>query len=234
MERATTRPSSSDNAIATVAILAITALFTAAQLLFPAVLGALRRDPAALAAGEWWRLFTPLLVHADGLPQIVTNLLGIALVGPPVERRYGHAGWLLLYFGAGLPTELIGYAWEPYGAGASIALCGLIGGLLVWLAEQAEGVPLWAPLFGLCLLAALAGAALASTIGSAAGAVLAGVAASALLRGSSPARGRYLAGAGILAALLLTALRNNHGPPVLIGAGIAALLLWRRAAAAKR
>lgn len=218
---------------ATIATLALTALVTGAQLVFPALLLALRRDPAALAAGEWWRLITPLFVHADGWPQIITNLLGVAVVGAAAEQRYGHAGWLLLYFGAGLPAELISYAWEPYGAGASVALCGLVGGLLVWLIARRPGAPALADLFGLCLLVALAGAALGGVWGSLVGAALAGSLLGALARrGALPGLGRGLGAGGLLAGLLLVALRNNHGPPVLVGAGIAALLLWRRGAAA--
>ncbi len=95
----------------------------------PAIVSALQRNPAALAAGEWWRLITPLFVHPDGWSQIIVDFAGIAIVGPIVERRFGSARWLALYFVAGLSAEIISYAWEPSGAGSSIALCGLIGGL---------------------------------------------------------------------------------------------------------
>jgi membrane associated rhomboid family serine protease len=115
--------------MATICVLSITAIITGLQFVSPAIVSALQRNPAALAAGEWWRLITPLFVHPDGWSQIVVDFAGIAIVGPVVERRFGSPRWLALYFGAGLSAEIISYAWEPYGAGSSIALCGLIGGL---------------------------------------------------------------------------------------------------------
>lgn len=48
--------------IATVSVLAVTAVLTVLQFPFPQVRLDLWRDPDALAAGQWWRLVTPLLV----------------------------------------------------------------------------------------------------------------------------------------------------------------------------
>src|SRR5438874_8530661 len=84
--------------IATVVVLGITAIATGLQLIFPRILGALRRDPSALAAGEWWRMITPLFVHSDGWVQIILNMVGIAVVGQLVERLFGSWRWLALYF----------------------------------------------------------------------------------------------------------------------------------------
>src|SRR5215213_891616 len=97
--------------IATAAVLSITIVITGLQLIYPAVLDALRRNPVALAAGEWWRLITPLFVHSDGWVQIVFNLVGIAVVGPPIERLFGTWRWLALYFITGAVAEVISYAW---------------------------------------------------------------------------------------------------------------------------
>lgn len=67
-EAATTLPAVQQRLpIITLAVLVITGIGTALQLMFPGVFPALRRDPAALKAGEWWRLVTPLLVN-DGNP----------------------------------------------------------------------------------------------------------------------------------------------------------------------
>ena len=78
-------------------------------------------------------MITALFDHSDRWMQIMVNLIGTAVVGPLVERLFGTWRWLALYFTIGVIAEAIGYVWEPYGAGASIALCGLIGGLLFWL-----------------------------------------------------------------------------------------------------
>ncbi|MEO7912597.1 MAG: rhomboid family intramembrane serine protease [Roseiflexaceae bacterium] len=80
--------------IATIIILSITIVATGRQMICPELLSALRRTPDALAAGEWWRMITPLFVHSHGWVQIIVNLIGIAVVSPLVERLFGSWGWL--------------------------------------------------------------------------------------------------------------------------------------------
>jgi membrane associated rhomboid family serine protease len=215
--------------IVTIAVLGITAIITGLQFVYPAVLSALRRNPTALVAGEWWRMITPLFVHSDGWPQFIINSLGIALVGPTIERRFGHLRWLVLYFGAGLVAEAISYAWDPYGAGASIALCGLIGGLVLGLLAWTDPVPLPALLFVLYFVAGLIGYAAGGIIAAVILCVLIGVALPVLIRGNAPpwTLDRFVAATGLLGALVLTTLYNNHGPPLIVGACLAALMLWR-------
>jgi membrane associated rhomboid family serine protease len=215
--------------MATICVLSITAIITSLQFVSPAIVSALQRDPAALAGGEWWRLITPLLVHPDGWPQIIVDFAGIAIVGPVVERRFENARWLALYFGAGLSAEIISYAWEPSGAGSSIALCGLIGGLFADLIGRHRLVWPVALMYALGLVAALVGLDLGGPIAAAISSVLAGSLLGLLLRRDKPeaASARIVGIAGLLGALVLTALRNHHGPPILVGAGLAALF-WRQ------
>jgi membrane associated rhomboid family serine protease len=213
--------------IATVVVLSITMTATGLQLIFPEILGALRRNPDALAAGEWWRMVTPLFVHSDGWVQIVLNLVGIALVGPLIERLFVSWRLLALYFVTGVLAETISYMWEPYGAGASIALCGLIGGLLVWLLRCHSPVRTFVSVYVVYLIAGLVGYALGGLAGDLICAVLFGVLFSILIRrpGSDQQLARGLAIASLVGACVLTALRDNHGPALLAGAGIAALML---------
>ena len=119
--------------ITTVIVLAVTALITGLQFIFPEVLPALRRQPTAITGHEYWRLITSLFVHADGWKQIAFNFPAIAIVGVFVERIFGSARWLILYFVPGVTTEIIALWWEPYGGGASIAGAGLLGALAIWL-----------------------------------------------------------------------------------------------------
>lgn len=214
--------------IATIGVLAITAVFTGLQFINPAVLSALRRDPAALAAGEWWRMFTPLLVHANGWVQIVVNFAGIAIVGPAVERMFGHWRWLALYLGAGLVAEAISYAWEPFGAGASIALVGLIGGLATWLLWRKGAAKPIVLIYAVCLVADLLGLALAGYVAGALAAALVGNLLGWLLRREigQTVIINFVAAVIFGGALELIALRDNHGPPILVGAGLAAIMLW--------
>ena len=115
----------------TMVIVLITSIVTIFQFFQPEVLNILRRDPERLASGEWWRIITPLLVHSDGWGQYIFNIVCIIVIGIEVERLYGKIDFLFLYLAGGLIGEIAGYAWEPYGAGASVGLCGLLGGLYI-------------------------------------------------------------------------------------------------------
>jgi rhomboid protease GluP len=168
--------------LATAAVLAATAVLTVLQFPFPGVRLALWRDPDALAAGQWWRLVTPLLVQDDRVWQIVVVLALVAGVGVLAERLYGHGRWLLLYLGCGVAGQAFGYLWAPPDAGCSVAGAGLLGAVCAWLLSPA---------------------------------------------GPRLQRVRVWAVAWPLAGIALTAMRDHHGPPLLLGFGLGALLLWR-------
>jgi rhomboid protease GluP len=147
--------------VATTAVLAVTVVLTVLQFPFPEVRQALWRDPDALAAGQWWRLVTPLLVQYDAVWQIVVVLALIAGIGTFAERIFGHGRWLLLYFGCGVVGQAFGYRWEPPDAGASVAGAGLLGAVCAWMLSPAgprqARVRIWAvvwPLVGLALTVA--------------------------------------------------------------------------------
>ena len=117
----------------TLGILSITGLFTSLQFVFPQILGALERTPTALVNCEWWRVITPLLVHSDGWQQIAFNFAAILVVGTSVESIFGIDRLLVLYLICGFVGEVAGFAWQPSGAGASVAGAGLLGALAFWL-----------------------------------------------------------------------------------------------------
>ncbi|MYW65849.1 rhomboid family intramembrane serine protease [Streptomyces sp. SID8379] len=125
---------------ATLAVLLVTGAFTVWQFLDPHLLDQLRRDPDLVTSGEWWRAFTPLLVQ-DPPWQAVATVPAIAILGVNVERFYGGFGMLAVYVGSGLAGEAFGYALQPHGAGNSVADCGLLGALVVYLlSEQGSAV----------------------------------------------------------------------------------------------
>ena len=118
--------------LVTIAVLVVTAAGAVAQALVPGLLASLERAPAALH-GQWWRLGTSLFVQDGGLIGTVSNLLFLALVGAMAEQALSRPSWLLHYFVPGVATEFVATAWQPTGAGNSIAICGLAGTLAITL-----------------------------------------------------------------------------------------------------
>jgi hypothetical protein len=53
------------------------------------------------------------------------------LIGAAAEQVLSRPRWLVHYFGIGLAVEVLAYSWQPTGAGNSIAVCGLAGGVAV-------------------------------------------------------------------------------------------------------
>lgn len=122
------------------AILALspTLVLTVAASLYPPVLDVLRRDPRALADGELWRLLSPVLVQADILRadggwRASAVLVLVAAILIIAERAIGTGKTLALYGVGALVGHAIGELWQPYGAGCSVAGCGVLGGIAVWL-----------------------------------------------------------------------------------------------------
>jgi membrane associated rhomboid family serine protease len=108
----------------------------ALQLLFPGILSALERDAARVYAGEWWRLFTALFFQDGGLAGGISNIFLLAWVGSIAEQLWSRGRWLTLYFGTGILVGVAALAWQPVGAGNSIALFGLAGGIIVHAAPR--------------------------------------------------------------------------------------------------
>lgn len=91
------------------------------------VLALLEKDNAAIASGEWWRLLTPLLAHAD-LAHVVANALPLLLIGPLAEARLGSGRFLLVYLVAGVAGSVASFLLTPEPmVGASGAIFGIAG-----------------------------------------------------------------------------------------------------------
>jgi hypothetical protein len=105
---------------------------TIGQVFAPDVLSALRRDAAAIASGEWWRLATALFVQDGGLGGSLSNLVGLVLVGWVAETLWGGRLLLAIFFAGGLCAEVVALWWQPIGAGNSIANVSVAASLAVW------------------------------------------------------------------------------------------------------
>lgn len=128
-----------------------TVIVTALQFVWPEFLPALRRDAAGLAAGEWWRLVTPLFVQTYGIMQCLFNGVFLAVFLPICERLYGRGVWAI-YFFSGIVGQIVNHRWSPEGGGSSTAAFGLMGALLVYLLRRRSDVPrgyLFLPVLGL-------------------------------------------------------------------------------------
>ncbi|WNV88943.1 rhomboid family intramembrane serine protease [Umezawaea sp. Da 62-37] len=139
---------------AAAAVIAVAAAI--AQYAIPAVVPALERSRTGVVAGEWWRLVTPLLVQTLGWYQVVLNLVTLALVGVVVERAVGHGRWVVLFAAGALGGQFAAYATREPGGGDSIAICGLAGGMIVWLLAS-RPADRWAAWIVVGYVAALAG-----------------------------------------------------------------------------
>ncbi len=86
-----------------------------------------------IAAGEIWRLFTPMLLHGSIL-HILFNMYALRALGPSLEQHYGHGRFLMLYILAGFAGNVASFALSANPSlGASTSLFGLFGAEGVFL-----------------------------------------------------------------------------------------------------
>jgi rhomboid protease GluP len=112
------------------------------------------RAPNVLILGEWWRILTAMFVHV-GILHLATNmwcLWNLALLAEPLM---GSAGVFAVYILTGAAGNLLStfYSWTwpvrdssglpffPAGAGASGAVFGIAGALIVLLKSNRLPVP---------------------------------------------------------------------------------------------
>lgn len=114
----------------------------------------------ALRHGQVWRLFTPVLVHAD-LWAILFDLLWWMDLGRPLEARIGSRDFAIFFLGLAVVTTFAHWIAMPLaGGGAAVGLLGTVYGLFgyIWLRNRRDpsfGYPL-PPITGALLLAFLA------------------------------------------------------------------------------
>jgi membrane associated rhomboid family serine protease len=207
----------------TACVLVATAAVSASQFAEPAVLRVLERTPAGLS-GEWWRSFTALFVQDGGLAGTIVNLAFLIVIGSIAEQVFDRLRWLLLYFIPALAGEFAAYAWQPIGAGNSVAVCGLAGGLILIMLTGAARVPRPTPIVMTCWIGLLA-----ATIPEGSWAALAilafGIPAVQIMRHQGWPADRIVAAAGLAEAIVMIFLRNIHGAAQFAGIVLAGVLL---------
>ena len=98
------------------------------------VFEALAQSNAAVAEGEWWRLFTPILLHS-GITHILFNMWALWVLGPQIERGVGSWPFASLYLAsAGVGGAFAFFLGGPndWAVGASGAIFGLFGVWVHW------------------------------------------------------------------------------------------------------
>ncbi|GAA2632268.1 hypothetical protein GCM10010399_75710 [Dactylosporangium fulvum] len=220
--------------IATVIVTLVTVLGAAAQLHDPDVLTRFRRDYPALHDGEWWRWFTPMLVQSAGWGQILFNIGSLIVVGVIAERRFGTLRWLVLYLGIGLAGEAIGERLDPTGAGNSLAVCGLVGGLATLLLLRPGRATRPHTFVVPYYVACVAGLGFGGVVGATVAPTVVLVVLSILLRAERYRGVAFVAAvASLIPAGLLAAVPVQHGIALVAGA-LAGLLLTPAAGRAAR
>ena len=90
-----------------------------------------------IARGDWWRLLTPMVLHA-GLLHWGMNSLFLWTMGPMFERLFGRVRMLFIYVFTGVCGNLASYMFTVAApsVGASTALAGLLGALAVFYGRE--------------------------------------------------------------------------------------------------
>lgn len=114
--------------IAVTSIVSLTAILSADG---QPIYDLLQLDKAALAAGEYWRLWSVTLLHG-GLVHLGVNMYALYLVGTIVERWYGWLRFLAFYLACAAAGSVGSFVFggDIPSVGASGAIVGLFGVLL--------------------------------------------------------------------------------------------------------
>ena len=89
-----------------------------------------------LNAGEYYRLFTAMFLHSEMIMHIVFNMYSLYIIGQTVERFYGHARFLVIYFLGGLTGSILSVLLNSpsiYSVGASGAVFAIFGAEMIFL-----------------------------------------------------------------------------------------------------
>jgi rhomboid protease GluP len=86
-----------------------------------------------IVAGEWWRLVTPIFLHAN-LIHLAVNGYSLFIFGTQVEALFSYKRYLVIYMLSGIASTVLSFIMSPEpSVGASGAIFGLVGAMLVHL-----------------------------------------------------------------------------------------------------
>lgn len=92
--------------------------------------------------GEWWRLITPIFLHA-GIIHIISNVAIQLRVGGYLELVFGRARWVFIYLSSGIYGNMLSCIFLPdsVGIGSSGAVLGMLTAWIVWILFRWSKVP---------------------------------------------------------------------------------------------
>lgn len=149
---ARSRPSGT--AVVTITLIAICVVVYIVQQANPAFTARYALIPFAVEQGQYARLITSAFLHASVL-HLATNMITLYIVGAPLERVLRPVRYLIVYFLSALGGSLFSVWLSPefsIGVGASGAIFGLFGALLVLRRQVGAEAGALAVLIGLNLV----------------------------------------------------------------------------------
>jgi membrane associated rhomboid family serine protease len=158
--------------------------------------------------GEYWRLISSAFLHV-GLLHLIVNMIALAIVGPSLERVFGHWRFLALYLLAAFGGSVSVYLFDDQlraVAGASGAIYGLFAATVVVLRNL--GLDPRAMIITIAINFAISFAPGISLLGHLGGFIIGGVVALALVyapRGRNRTLVQVLALGAVLVILLALA-----------------------------
>ena len=115
----------------TLGLCALLALCLVAQLAYPSLLSLFQRDVLKILEGQWWRVFTALFFQDGWVAGGVSNIFALLLIGGLAEQTLGPSEWIAVCLIGASVAECVALRWQPVGAGNSVAVCALAGGVVV-------------------------------------------------------------------------------------------------------
>jgi rhomboid protease GluP len=81
---------------------------------------------AAIIAGQYWRLLTPMWLHGS-ITHIFLNIYALDVIGRGLEQQYGHLRYAILYLVSGFAGNVLSFLLTANPSlGASTAIFGLV------------------------------------------------------------------------------------------------------------
>ena len=133
--------------VVTYSLLALTVVFYIIQQVIEGIYGFdllfayLGKINVLILAGQYWRLFTPALLHSS-LIHLMFNMYALSILGRQVEPFYGKWRFLLLYVIGAFGGNVLSFVLSDFNSlGASTAIFGLLAAeaVLIWQNREIFG-----------------------------------------------------------------------------------------------